>query len=58
MFSKIIALLMGIVSLFSVPFSQISDEAKLKNELIKGCFESPYIIRALDNITVNGVSVD
>ncbi len=58
MFSKIIAMLMGIITLFSVPFSQISDEIKLKNELAKGNYESPYIIRTLTNITVNGVSVD
>ena len=58
MISKIIALLMSFISLFSVPFSQISSETKLKSELAKGNFESPYIIRPLDDITVNGISVD
>ncbi len=33
-------------------------ELKLKNELAQGNYESPYIVRPLDEITVNGVSVD
>lgn len=58
MFTRIIAILMSIISAFSVPFSQISDEAKLKKELSKGNFESPYIARVLDGITVNGVPAE
>ena len=58
MFSKIIAVLMSILSFFSVPFSQISSETKLKSELAKGNYESPYIVRPLDNVTVNGISIE
>lgn len=58
MFSKIIALIMSVISLFTVPFSQIYEKTELKRELAKGNYESPYIIRTLDDITVNGISVD
>ncbi len=36
----------------------MSAKTELKNDLAKGNFESPYIVRPLDGITVNGVSVD
>ena len=49
---------MCIVSVFTAPFSQISAKIELKSELEKGNYESPYIVRSLDEITVNGVSVD
>ncbi len=49
---------MSIVTLFTPLFSQISSETVLKNELKKGNYESPYIAKPLDEITVNGVSVD
>lgn len=58
MFSRIIAFIMSIVSVFTVPFSQISYKTELKNELSKGNYESPYIVRPLDKITVNGTSVE
>ncbi|MBQ8783130.1 MAG: hypothetical protein IJZ57_05095 [Clostridia bacterium] len=58
MFSRILAVLMCIVSVLTAPFSQISAKFELKNELEKGSFESPYIVRPLDEITINGVSVD
>ncbi len=58
MFSRIIAVIMSIVSVFSASFSQLFSEAELKNELAKGNYESPYIIRPLNEITVNGVSVE
>lgn len=58
MFSRIIAVIMCVASVFTATFSQIFSEAELKNELKKGNFESPYIVRPLDGITVNGVSVD
>lgn len=58
MLSRIIALLMCIVSFFITPFSQISSKIELKNELEKGNYESPYIVRNLNDITVNGVSVE
>ena len=49
---------MCIVSAFTAPFSQLSSEIKLKSELAKGNYESPYIVRPLDGITVNGVSLE
>ena len=58
MFSRIIAVIMTIVSFFTTPFSLISEEIGLKRELAKGNFESPYIVRPLEEITVNGVSID
>ncbi len=58
MFSRIIAVIMCIVSVFTAPFSQIFSGTELKNELAKGNYESPYIVRPLNGITVNGVSVD
>ncbi len=58
MFSRIIALLMCFFSFFTTPFSHISSKIELKNELEKGNYESPYIVRTLNDITVNGVSVD
>ena len=58
MFSKIIAVLLSIISFFTTPFSLISDKTDFKKELAKGNFESPYIVRPLEDITINGVSVD
>lgn len=58
MFSRIIAVIMCIVSFFTAPFSQLFSEIDLKSELAKGNYESPYIVRPLDGINVNGVSVD
>lgn len=58
MFSRIIAVIMCIFSVFSAPFSQFFTKAELKNELAKGSYESPYIVRPLNGITVNGISLD
>lgn len=58
MFSKITAIIMSIFSFLSAPFSQLFSEIELKSELAKGNFESPYIVRPLEKITVNGVSID
>ncbi len=58
MFSRIIAVIMCIVSFFTAPFSQTFSKWELKIELKKGSYESPYIVRPLEDITVNGVSVD
>lgn len=58
MISKIIAVFMSFVSAFTPLFTQITSEIELKNELSKGNYESPYIVRPLDEITVNGVSID
>ncbi len=58
MFSQIISVIMSILSVFTAPISQFFSEAELKIELSKGGYESPYIVRTLEEITVNGVSVD
>ena len=58
MFSQIVAVIMCIISFFTTPFSLISAKTDLKRELAKGSMESPYIVRPLSEITVNGVSVD
>ena len=57
MLSKIVAVFMSIISVFSGLFSQLFSEAQLKNELAKGNYESPYIVRPLEEITVDGISV-
>lgn len=56
MFSRIIAALMCVVSFFTAPFSQTFSKWELKSELAKGSYESPYIVRPLEEVTVNGVS--
>ncbi|MBE6716686.1 MAG: hypothetical protein E7573_07175 [Ruminococcaceae bacterium] len=58
MFSQIIAVFMCIVSCLPAPLSQFFSESVLKYELSQGSYESPYIVRPLDGITVNGVSID
>ena len=59
MLKKVIAVVLcvALVSAASV-IALYYPELKLKNELAKGNYESPYIVRPLDEITVNGVSVD
>ena len=49
---------MCIISVIAAPFMQTFDAAELKIELAKGNYESPYIVRPLDDITVNGISID
>lgn len=56
--SRIISVIMSIVTFFTPLFAQFFSEAELKSELAKGNYESPYIVRPLEEITVNGVSVD
>lgn len=58
MFTKIIAAIMSVFTFLTAPFSQLFSRVELKSELAKGNYESPYIVRPLDEITVNGVSVD
>ena len=58
MYSRVIAIIMSIVSVFSSFATQVFSEVQLKNELAKGNYESPYIVRPLEEITVNGVSVE
>ena len=58
MFSRVIASIMLVVSFVTAPFSQAFAKTELKNDLAKGNYESPYIVRPLNEITVNDVSVD
>ncbi len=58
MFSQIIAVFMCIVSCLPAPLAQFFSESVLKYELSQGNYESPYIVRPLEEITVNGVSID
>ncbi|MBR5232573.1 MAG: hypothetical protein IKW03_00030 [Clostridia bacterium] len=58
MISRLIAVIMSFVSALTPLFSQFTAELELKNELAKGNYESPYIVRSLDEITVNGVAID
>lgn len=58
MFSKIIAVILCVVSVLPSPFSEFFSEMQLKYELSQGSYESPYIVRHLEGITVNGVSVE
>ena len=58
MFSKIIAFFMSIITAFTLTISQISDSASLKTELSMGNYESPYITRPIEEITINGISAD
>lgn len=57
MFSRIIAIIMSFISVFTAPFPHLLSEAELKCALSMGNYESPYIVRPLDGITVNGVPV-
>lgn len=58
MISRIISIFMSIVSFLTPLFSQVSSETELKNELARGNYESPYIVKPLDDVTVNGISLD
>ena len=59
MISRISAVVVSIVLVVSALFTSLFfSEIKLKSELAKGNYESPYIVRPLEGITVNGVSVD
>ncbi len=58
MFSRIFAVIICIMSFLTAPFSQISDSIQLKSQLSEGSYESPYIVRPLSEITVNGISID
>ncbi len=58
MIAKLIAIIMCIVSVFPGPLPMLFSEMELKYELSQGNYESPYIVRPLTEITVNGVPVD
>ncbi len=58
MFEKVIAIILSALSVLFAPFTQSFDAAQLKIELAKGNYESPYIVRPLEDITVGGVSID
>lgn len=58
MISKLIAVILCIASFLPAPFAPLFSEMELKYEISQGNFESPYIVRHLNDITVNGVSID
>lgn len=58
MFSQFMAIMMCIIAALPAPLSQFFSEVTLKYEISQGCYESPYIVRPLEDITVNGVSID
>ncbi|MBQ6865018.1 MAG: hypothetical protein IJO14_12375, partial [Clostridia bacterium] len=58
MFEKLIAIILSALSVLFAPLTQTWDATELKIQLAKGNYESPYIVRPLDDITVNGVSID
>lgn len=58
MISKMIAIIMTIVAVLPAPIQMFFSEMELKYELSQGNYESPYIVRPLEDITVNGISID
>ena len=58
MIAKLIAIIMCIVSVFPGPLPMLFSEMELKYELSQGNYESPYIVRPLTEITVNGTDID
>ena len=58
MISELIAVILCIASFLPAPFAPLFSEMELKYEISQGNFESPYIVRHLNDITVNGVSID
>lgn len=58
MFTRVFAVIMSVISLLTTPFSQLFSKTELKRELAKGFYESPYIVRPLEEITVNGLTID
>ena len=58
MVAKIIAIIMCMASLLPAEFTLFFSEMELKYELSQGNYESPYIVRPLEDVSVNGESVD
>ena len=58
MVAKIIAIIMCMASFLPAEFTLFFSEMELKYELSQGNYESPYIVRPLEDVTVNGESVD
>lgn len=58
MFSRLMAVFMCVLSVITAPYYNIASEIELKKALSEGNFESPYIVRHLRDVTVNGVSVE
>lgn len=52
------AVFMCVLSVITAPYYNIASEIELTRALSEGNFESPYIVRHLRDITVNGVSVE
>lgn len=58
MFSRLMAVFMCVLSVITAPYYNIASEIELTRALSEGNFESPYIVRHLRDVTVNGVSVE
>ena len=58
MIAKLIAIIMCLVSALPGPVPVFFSEMELKYELSQGNYESPYIVRPLTEITVNGTDID
>ena len=58
MFSKITAIFMCLITAFTSHVTMLFSGLDLKIQLSKGFYESPYIVRPLEDITVEGVSID
>ncbi len=58
MFERIIAIILSALSVLFAPLTQTWDATELKIQLAQGFYESPYIVRPLEDITINGISID
>ena len=58
MLSRMMSVIMSFVTVLTSLFSQVFSVAEFKNDISKGNYESPYIVRVLEEVTVNGVSLD
>lgn len=58
LFKGIIAILVCIAIIFGVAFALSFSELQYKNLISEGNYESPYISRPMEKITVNGVSIE
>ena len=58
MFERIIAIILSALSVLFAPLTQTWDATELKIQLAQGFYESPYIVRPLEDITINDISID
>ncbi len=59
MFRRILAMILSLIFGSSIPADiPVISEIMLKLEISEGNYESPYIVKPLEEITVNGISID